>query len=78
MLYIDQLGVIYRYLKVCSKIHDILFMYMMMHLRHEEAFFCLKGGGEMGKWVLGEGGITTQITTTCNYCIINLNMWRSR
>lgn len=57
VLYIDQLGVIYRYLKVRYIIRDIHVLFTVMHLKHKEALFFFWGGGRgQEEWVLGEEG----------------------
>lgn len=64
VLYIDQLGVIYRYLKVRYIIRDIHVLFTVMHLKHKEALFFLGGGeraGRMGAW----GGGVELHTGTC-------------
>ena len=74
VLYIDQLGVIYRYLKVCEIIYDMSFT--VMHLRRGESLFC--GWGEMGikDGYLGKrGGVTLALHTIC---FMHLNMGRNR
>lgn len=71
VLYIDQLGVIYRYLKVRYIIRDIHVLFTVMHLKHKEALFFFWGGEGRKNGCLGRrGGVT--------YRYVHLYMRRCR